>query len=64
MMSHEQAISSLATVLHELDVQLTSLIARECAHLIDSYIKTLPLNSSDAVASEVTTHTVHRVLRA
>ena len=48
---NKSAISSIATEVHELDVQST-----KCAHLDDNWMKTLPLDSSDAVASEVTTH--------
>jgi hypothetical protein len=33
---NKSAIGSIATVLHELGTQLTSLITRECAHLIDT----------------------------
>ena len=46
---NKSAISSIATEVHELDVQ----------HLIDVWMKTLPLDNSDAVASEVTTQTVY-----
>ena len=48
---NKSSISSIATEVHELDVQLT-----KCVHL-DIWMKTLPLDSSDAVASEVTTQT-------
>ncbi len=48
---NKSAISSIATEVHELDVQLT-----KCVHL-DIWMKTLPLDSSNAVASEVTTQT-------
>ena len=51
---NKSAISSIATEVHELDVQST-----KCAHLDDNWMKTLPLDSSDAVASEVTTQTVY-----
>jgi hypothetical protein len=48
MMSHEQGIySSIATALHELNIQSTSLIAQECANLIDSLIKFMALDSDD-----------------
>ncbi len=46
---NKSVISSIATEVHELDVQ----------YLIDVWMKTLPLDSSDAVASEVTTQTVY-----
>jgi len=46
---NKSAISSIATEVHELDVQ----------YLIDIWMKTLPLDSSDAVASEVTAQTVY-----
>ncbi len=46
---NKSAISSIATEVHELDVQ----------YLIDVWMKTLPLDNSDAVASEVTTRTVY-----
>ena len=50
---NKSSISSIATEVHELDAQLT-----KCIHL-DIWMKTLPLDSSDAVASEVTTQTVY-----
>ncbi len=46
---NKSVISSIATEVHELDVQ----------HLIDVWMKTLPLDNSNAVASEVTTQTVY-----
>ena len=46
---HSKIHSSIATEVHELDVQ----------HLIDVWMKTLPLDNSDSVASEVTTQTVY-----
>ena len=46
---NKSSINSIATEVHELDAQLT-----KCVHL-DIWMKTLPLDSSDAVASEVTT---------
>jgi hypothetical protein len=46
---NKSVISSIATEVHELDVQ----------HLIDVWMKTLPLDNSDAVPSEVTTRTVY-----
>ncbi len=51
---NKSVISSIATEVHELDVQST-----KCAHLDDNWMKTLPLDSSDAVASEVTTQTLY-----
>jgi len=36
---NKSTISSIATELHELEFQLTSLITRECAHLIDTQFK-------------------------
>ena len=51
---NKSVISSIATEVHELDVQST-----KCAHLDDNWMKTLPLDSSNAVASEVTTQTVY-----
>ena len=50
---NKSSISSIATEVHELDAQLT-----KCVHL-DIWMKTLPLDSSDAVASEVTTQRVY-----
>ena len=50
-MSHEQVTySSTATMLHELNIQLTSLIAHECVNLIDSFIKTLTLDICNVAA--------------
>ena len=46
---NKSAISSIATEVHELDVQ----------YLIDIWMKTLPLDNSNSVASEVTTQTVY-----
>jgi hypothetical protein len=63
MMAHEQVTySSIASVLHELNVQSTSLIAQECANLIYSSNKITSLDRND-VAAIITTHTAHRVLR-
>jgi hypothetical protein len=51
MMSHEQVIySSIATVLHELNIQSTTLIAQECVNLIDSLIKTMTFDIDDVTA--------------
>ena len=52
-MSHEQVIyGSIATMLHELNIQSTGLIAQECANLIDSMIKFMALDSNDVAASK------------
>ena len=63
MMSHEQiTYSSIASVLHELDIQSTSLVAQESANLMYSLSKIMTLNSND-VAAIITTRTACRVLR-
>ena len=63
MMSHEQVTySSIASVLHELNVQSTSLIAQECANLMYSSSKIMTLDRND-VAAIITTRTARRVLR-
>ena len=63
MMSHEQVTySSIASVLHELNVQSTSLIAQEGANLMYSSSKIMTLDSND-VAAIITTRTARRVLR-
>ena len=51
MMSHEQVTdSSSASVLHELNVQSTSLIAQECSNLMYSSSKIMTLDSNDVAA--------------
>jgi hypothetical protein len=53
MMSPEQVTySSIATVMHELSIQSTSLIAQECANVIYSSRKIMTLDSNDVAASK------------
>jgi hypothetical protein len=52
-MAHEQVTySSIASVLHELNIQSTSLIAQECTNLIYSSSKIMTLDSNDVTASK------------
>jgi hypothetical protein len=53
MMSHEQVTyTSIASVLHELNIQSTSLIAQECVNLIYSSSKIMMLDSNDAASKD------------
>ena len=64
MISHEQVLySSIATVLHELNRQSTSLIAQECVNLIGSLIKIMTLDSEMSQQVKITTHTAGRDLK-